>query len=156
MLSLGYVPQRVIAGETIWVAAANTIQSASDIILDDFTPAGGATLSYQFAAATPITVAAVANGANTGWTLEVTSAQTLAWKAGVIRFAGYATKSARTYAVDAGSIMVTASPLATSAWTAIVAACDAAILAQMSTGQTSGSFSVDGMSKSTRTAMLMN
>lgn len=146
--TLGYLPAQIVAGETIWIAAANTIQSGVDIILADFTPAGGSTLSYQFAAATPITVAAAANGANTGWTLEVTSAQTLVWKAGVIRFAGYATKSARTYAVDAGSIMVTASPLATSAWTAIVAACDAAMLTQAATGSQSGSFSVDGMSKS--------
>lgn len=146
--TLGYLPAQIVAGETIWIAAANTIQSGVDIILADFTPAGGSTLSYQFAAATPITVAAAANGANTGWTLEVTSAQTLVWKAGVIRFAGYATKSARTYAVDAGSIAVTASPLATSAWTAIVAACDAAMLTQAATGSQSGSFSVDGMSKS--------
>lgn len=150
MLDRGYMPDRIVAGETIWIASANTTQATNvDIILTDYTPASYA-LAYQFAAATPITVAAVANGAGTGWTLEVTAAQTLVWKPGRINFAGYVTHSVSTrkFAVDAGAIEVTASPLASSAWTAVVAACDAAILAQMSTGEQSGSFSVDGMSKS--------
>lgn len=149
MLNLGYMPERIVAGETIWISSSNTTQSTNgDIILTDYLPASYS-LAYQFAAATPISVSAVTNG-GTGWTLEVTSAQTLVWKAGVIRFAGYVTAltGGRVFAVDAGTIAVTASPLATSSWTAIVAACDAAILAQMATGEQSGSFSVDGMSKS--------
>jgi len=146
----GHLPQSIIAGESIWIAAANTAQSRSDLTFSDYTPAGGCTLSYDFAAQTPVSVAGVANNDNTGWTLEVTAAVTLTWRAGVINYAGYATHtaSARKFCVDAGSIAVTASPLATSQWTAIVAACDAAILAQMATGETSGSFSVDGLSKS--------
>ncbi|MBM3887815.1 MAG: hypothetical protein FJ388_01680 [Verrucomicrobia bacterium] len=150
MLDLGYMPDTIVAGETIWIAAANTTQPTdSDIIFTDYLPADY-NLAYQFASATPSTVSAVANGAGTGWTLEVTAATTLTWKAGRIRFAGYVTAKVggRVYAVDAGAIEVTASPLATSAWTAVVAACDAAILAQMGTGQASGAFSVDGMSKS--------
>ena len=150
MTNQGFLPDRVVAGETIWIAAANTTQATNaDIILTDYLPASY-NLAYQFAAATPISVSAVANGGGTGWTLEVTAAQTLVWKPGEIRFAGYVTAKTggRVFAVDAGTIAVTASPLATSAWTAIVAACDAAILAQMGTGQTSGSFSVDGLSKS--------
>lgn len=150
MLDLGYIPDRIVAGETIWIAAANTTQATNaDIVLTDYLPASYS-LAYQFAAATPIAVDAVANGAGTGWTIEVTAAQTLAWKPGRIRFAGYVTalSGGRVFAVDAGAIEVTASPLATSDWTAVVAACDAAILAQMATGQTSGSFTVDGMSKS--------
>lgn len=150
MLNLGYLPDRIVAGETIWIAAANTTQATNaDIILTDYLPASY-TLAYQFAAATPISVSAVANGGGTGWTLEVTATQTLAWKPGEIRFAGYVTAKTggRVFAVDAGAIAVTASPLATSAWTAVVTACDAAILAQMATGKTSGSFSVDGLSQS--------
>jgi len=150
MTHQGFLPDRIVAGETIWIAAANTTQSTdADITFSDYLPASY-NLAYQFAAATPITVSAVANGAGTGWTLEVTAAQTLVWKPGRIRFAGYVTAKSggRVFAVDAGAIDVTASPLATSAWTAIVAACDAAMLAQMATGQVSGSFSVDGLNKS--------
>jgi len=127
----GFLPDSIVAGETIWISASNTTQGTNyDLIFTDYTPAGGYTLAYDFAAVTPITVAGVANGANTGWTLEVTAAQTLVWKAGIIRFAGYVTLTAsgRKFAVDAGSILVTPSPLATSDWTAIITACDAAIL----------------------------
>jgi hypothetical protein len=142
--NLGYMPASIVAGETIWIAAANTVQAATDIELADYLPASYS-LAYQFAASTPITVNAVANTGGTGWTLEVTAAATLAWKAGVIHFAGYVThtSSGRKYAVDAGAISVTASPLATSAWTAVVAACDAALLA----GATSGivSAGTDGL-----------
>jgi hypothetical protein len=146
----GHIPQSIVAGESIWIAAANTAQSRSDLTFTDYTPAGGYTLAYAFAATSPVSVAGAANGDNTGWTLEVTAAVTLTWRAGVINYAGYVTHttSGRKFAVDAGSIAVTASPLATSQWTAIVAACDAAILS----GATSGtiSFSVDGMSVSYR------
>ena len=144
MEKLGFVPDRIVAGETIWIAAANTIQNKTDITLTDYTPAGGYTLAYQFAASTPITVTAVANGTNTGWTLEVTAAQTLVWKGGVINYAGIVTLSSRSYAVDTGTIQVEPSPLSTSSWTAIVTAVDAAILTYAASP--SGSFSVDGMS----------
>jgi hypothetical protein len=150
MTNLGYMPARIVAGESIWIAAANTIQSARDLIVDNYTPAGGYTLAYQFAAATPISVAGVANGANTGWTLDVTAAQTLAWKAGSIAFAGVVTHTAtsRVYAIDHGAIAVTASPLATSHWTAVVAACDASILTYA--GSPTANFSVDGQQYSYR------
>jgi hypothetical protein len=149
MLNLGYMPASIVAGESIWIAAANTLNGVGlDIDLTDYTSAGGYTLAYQFAASTPITVSAAANGAK--WTLEVTGAQTLLWKAGIIRFAGFATKTVggRVFAVDAGTIAVTASPMATSAWTAIVTACDAAILTYA--GNPNSSLSVDGMSVSYR------
>lgn len=149
MQDIGYMPDRIVAGESIWIAAANTAQALSDITLTGYVPPTY-TLSYQFAAATPITVAAVANGADTGWTLEVTAAQTLVWKAGEISFAGYVThaSSGRIFAVDAGTIAVTASPLATSSWTAIVTACDAALLTQATTGNQSGTLSMDNMTES--------
>jgi hypothetical protein len=146
---MGYMPQTIIAGETIWIAAANTAQSKTDITIDGATPAGGYTLAFQFAAQpTPISVAAVANGANTGWTLEVTAAQTLAWKAGSVAYAAYATLAGRAYAVESGAITVKPSPMAQSAWTAVIAACDAAILTYA--GNPNGSLSVDGMSVSYR------
>ena len=151
MLDLGYLPESIVAGETIWIAAANSTQPTNeDIVLTGYLPASYS-LAYKFAAATPISVSAAANAGGTGWTLEVTSAQTLLWKAGTIRFAGYVTHtvSARVFAVDAGAIAVTASPLATSGWTAVVTACDAAILKYAANPH--GSFSVDGLSVTYRT-----
>jgi len=147
MENKGLLPTRVQAGETIWVASANTAQSRADIIIDGYLPASY-TLAYQFAGASPVTVAGVANGGGTGWTLEVTAAATLAWKPGTISFAGYVTQTAtaRVFAVDAGTIIVDPSPLSTSSWTAVVAACDAAILAYAGGGMRS--FSLDGMSYS--------
>ena len=129
--NLGYLPSSVVAGETIWVAAANTTQgwATQDIILTDYTPAGGYTLAYQFNAGTPISVSAAANGANTGWTLTVTAAQTLLWTAGIIRFVGLVTEtsSGKVFAVDAGTIDVTGSPLAVSAYQTALTAIEAAI-----------------------------
>jgi len=150
MRNMGYIPERVNGGETIWIAAANSNGGAADITFTDYTPAGGYTLAYQFAAPTPVSVAAAANGANTGWTLEVAAATTLTWKSGRIGFTGYVTHTAstRVFAVDSGFIDVTASPLAASSWTAVVSACDAAILQYAA--NPNGSISVDGMTVSYR------
>jgi hypothetical protein len=129
--NLGFLPGAVVAGETIFVSASNAINdwAGNDILIDGITPAGGYTLAYSFSAAVPITVSAVANGANTGWTLTVTAAQTLLWKAGVIRFTALATHTASTkvYAVDCGAIKVTASPLAVSQYAAALTAVETAI-----------------------------
>lgn len=129
--NLGFLPGAVIAGETIYVAAANTINdwAGNDIIIPGITPAGGYTLAYSFSAATPITVNAVANGDNTGWTLTVTAAQTLLWRAGIIRYTALAVLAdpARSYAVDSGAIKVTASPLTVSQYQAALTAVEAAI-----------------------------
>lgn len=147
MSERGLLPEFITAGESIWVSASSSI--GVDIVIPDYTPLTHS-LSYQFAADTPIAVSAVANGDNTGWTLDVTSAQTLVWKAGVVRFAALATNisTARVVTVDSGAIRVAASPLATSSWTAVVTACDAAILSFAS--NPNASFSVDGMSVSYR------
>ncbi|MFA5264849.1 MAG: hypothetical protein WC378_13580 [Opitutaceae bacterium] len=129
--NLGFLPAAVIAGETIYVAADNSVNAwaGNDIIIPGITPAGGYTLAYSFSAATPITVNAAANGANTGWTLTVTAAQTLVWRAGTIRFTALATLAdpARVYAVDSGAIKVTASPLTVSQYQAALTAVEAAI-----------------------------
>jgi hypothetical protein len=140
------LPQTITAGETLWIAAANTLQDRDDITIDDVTPAGGYTLAYQFAASTPLSVAAVANGANTGWTLEVTGAQTLTWAPGVVAYTGIATHTAsgRTFAVERGSILVAASPLRVSSWAAVLVAIDAAIASYAA--NPNGSISMEGMS----------
>jgi len=149
MTNAGYMPSRVQAGESIWIAAANTAQGRADITFDGYLPADYS-LAYHFAASTPIAVAAVANTGGTGWTLDVTGAQTLAWAPGRLPFAAYATHTAsgRVFAVDGGTMTVDASPLRVSAWTAVVTACDAAILQYA--GNPHGNFSADGMSFSFR------
>jgi len=130
MLNAGFLPSRIIAGETIWLSADNSTQTGEDLIFTDYTPAGGYTLAYQFAAAVPLSVAAVANSANTGWTLTVTGAQTLLWRPSTIQFAGLVTHTAssRIFAVDEGTVDVTVSPMATSEYAATLVAIEAAIL----------------------------
>ena len=150
MATLGYIPTSIICGESIWISAANTIQSGKDIILADYSPASGYTLAYQFASSTPLSVAAVANDDDSGWTLEVTGAQTLAWSPAVIAYAGIVTHTAtgRTFSVDSGTITANASPLRVSSWVAVLATVDAAIASYAS--NPNGSFTVDGMSVSYR------
>lgn len=145
MLNAGFLPSRIVAGESIWLSADNSAQDGEDLIFTDYTPAGGYTLAYQFAAAIPITVAATANAGNTGWTLTVTGAQTLLWRPGVIRFAGLVTHtaSARIFAVDEGAVAVSVSPMATSEYAAVLVAIEAAILNYATSP--SSSFSLDGM-----------
>lgn len=144
---LNFLPDSVVAGESIWISASNTVKGYTDITIPDFTPPTAA-LAYQFDAPTPISVTAVANGDNTGWTLEVTGTQTLLWYNSVISFVAFATVSERVYQVDSGTIRVTQSPLRVSSWTAVVTAIDAAILTYAA--QPVGSISVEGMSLSYR------
>jgi hypothetical protein len=150
MRELGYIPARIVGGESIWIAEANTAQDSEDIILDGFTPADGYTLAYQFAADTPISVDAVANGDNTGWTLNVTGTQTLTFTPGRVSFVGIVshTTPARSHVVDSGGIYVNPSPMRVSAWKAVLTAIDAAMLT--AAGTPNGSISVDGMSMSYR------
>jgi hypothetical protein len=143
---LGYLPDSVVAGATIWIAAANPVGELQDITLDSFSPDDGYTLAYQFAADTPISVSAVANGANTGWTLEVTGAQTLLWAPGSLTYAGIVTHTAsgRTFSVDLGTISVNGSPMRVSQWKTALTACDAAIASYAANPH--GSFNVGAMS----------
>jgi len=145
MTNAGFLPSAITAGESIWIDADNTAQSSVDITFGDYTPADGYTLAYQFADATPISVDAVANDEDTGWTLDVTGAQTLIWQPGQLVFTGLVTHTAtgRIFAVDSGSINVSASPLRVSSWVAVVAAADAAILNYAASPNSS--FSVDGV-----------
>jgi hypothetical protein len=150
MENAGHLPTQINAGETIWLADANTAQGTEDIVYSDYTPGDGYTLAYQFASDTPITVDAAANGDDTGWTLTVTAAQTLAWNAGTLAYAGYVTKTAGGHVtcVDSGTISVTASPLKVSAWKAVVASCDAAIANYAANPY--GSIMIDGIQSTYR------
>jgi len=141
--NLDYMPTQIVAGETIWVAAANSLQSSSDIIISDVTPADY-TLVYQFDAPTPLSVTAVANDDETGWTLTVTAAQTLLWMAGYVTFIALATKDEKSFAVDAGMILVKASPLRVSEYSTALTAIETAIANFASNPQRS--FSLGDMS----------
>jgi len=143
--TLGFLPLEITAGETIWLAAANTLQGAEDIIITDYTPVTD-TLAYDFGASTPINVTAVKNAADTGWTLEVTGAQTLLWFAGKLKISGLVTSisTERITSVDIGTINVLASPAQTSDYQAALTAIEAAIATFAS--NPSSSLTIDNMS----------
>ena len=150
MRELGFIPAQIVGGESIWVADANTAQGREDIVLEDYTPADGYTLAYTFDAPTPLSVDADANGGNTGWTLDITGAQTLTLPPGRVPFVGMIThtSSGRTFAADRGGIVVEASPARTSDWTAVLTAIEAALLTVATNPH--GNLSMDGMSVSYR------
>jgi hypothetical protein len=134
---LALLPDSVTPGETLSVTVTHA----------DYTPDAGYTLAYRFAAPTPITVAGVNNGAG-GWTVTLTSTQTLTLARGDMAFDALVTLAGVATAIDRGTIYVHASPLATSQWTAVLASVNAAIAAQATSGQQSGTLSVDGLSQS--------
>jgi len=125
---LEYIPNSIVSGESIWVAAANTLGNAADIVITGYLPTTH-TLTYSFHASTPVSVTADANGDNTGWTLDVTGAQTALWYAGRIQFVGMATNtsSGRITAVDRGAIKVYANPTLASEYASVLTSIDAAI-----------------------------
>ena len=128
METLGFVPRKVTAGETVWIASANTDQSRTDITISNHSPADGDSLAYQFAAPTPVEVAAVANAANTGWTLTISAAQTLLWTSRTVGYTGMITDSdSRVFKVDSGLIEVAPSPLRVSQYAAALTAIETAI-----------------------------
>ena len=146
MIEKGYIPASIVAGESIWIAAENTAQDSEDITFDDYTPAGGYSLSYLFQSATPLTIAASPNTETTGWTLDVTGAQTLTLDPGRVTFVGMVTHTAsgRVFSVDAGGLVVYASPAVASSWAAVISAVDAAMLKVATCPN--GTVSIDGMS----------
>jgi hypothetical protein len=135
--TLDVLPDQLTPGESVSVTVSHA----------HYTPAAGYTLAYRFAAPTPITVAGTDNGAG-GWTLALTSAQTLLFAAGELAFDALVTLGTATTAIDRGMIDVLPSPLTVSQWRAVLTSIDAAIAEQAANGQQSGSISVDGMSKS--------
>jgi len=137
------MPDRIVAGESIWVSSDNSAQDGADIVLTDY-PASGWTLAYEFAASTPVSVSATANGDN--YRLEVPGATTLLWASGSISYAAFVTSksvSGRKFCVESGTISVTPSPVRVSAWAATLTDVDAAIASYATTPH--GSVSVDGM-----------
>ena len=152
MARLSFLPTRIVGGESIWISASNSTQSAEDITLDDYSPATGWGLTYSFSASTPISVSGVANDDDSGWTLELTGAQTLTFTPGVVAYQGYVTKTIddvlKTITVDSGTLIVDASPARVSSWAAVLVAVDAAIATYAA--NPNGSITVDGMSVSYR------
>jgi hypothetical protein len=144
MQNLGFLPEWIVAGETIWIAAANTAQSGEDIILDDTYLPETHTLAYDFAGTTPTTITAAANTGGTGWTLEVSATETVTWRGGAVAFRGKVTDktTGRVTTVDVGEIQVKASPLTVSQYAAALAAVEAAIAEYAANPY--GSFTVPG------------
>lgn len=134
---LGLLPDAITPGETLDVTVTHA----------DATPAAGYTLAYRFAAPTPITVAGVDNGSG-GWTVTLTATQSLTLTRGDMAFDALVTLAGVATCIDRGTIYVYPSPLATSQWRAVLASVDAAIVAQATSGEESGSFTVGELSKS--------
>lgn len=112
---LSILPDSIVAGESFTVSVTG-VQTT------------GHTLSYSFATATPFTVAcAITDGV---FVLTVTAVQSLTLKAGQVRFVGMLTTTSggAVECIDSGYLTVEASPLATSSYTAALAAVEAAIL----------------------------
>ena len=145
--NLGYLPSEIIAGAALWVADENPLNTFSDISINDFLPADGI-LTYRFAAPTPISVIADANGADDGWTLYVEGSKTLLWAAGQIQYDAIMVADGITYAVDSGAMSVSASPTTVSQWVAIRTSAVAALAAYATNPHSS--FMVDGIQISYR------
>jgi len=109
---LNILPSDIVAGETI--KETITVPSDCDSAV------------YQFASETPLSVALVEE---TGvWTLTVSSAQTMTFKRGSIRFIGLSTDAdGLVTCFDSGVINVEASPMATSNYSAALTAIRTAI-----------------------------
>ena len=93
----------------------------------------GYTLDYKFnSQPTPVSVSCV--GTSGSWVLTVTAAMTTLWTRGVVSFVAYLTKSSdnSVSVIYFGDIQLEASPMATSQYTAALAAVEAAILSYAS------------------------
>jgi hypothetical protein len=118
--TLSILPSDLIQGESINKTLPSTVTVT------------GYTLVYKFSSQpTPIEVACTGT---TVWALTVTGAQTLLWGRGIVRYAAYLTNSTSgaVTVIDSGTITVEASPIATSQYTAALAAVEAAILSYAS------------------------
>ena len=136
---LNILPTALVAGENI----------SETVTVSGYSSADGWALNYRFATyPTPITVTGTAIEGGTGWTLAVTSAQTLTLLSGPLRFDAIVSKSTTVVAVDSGTIAVTASPLLVSKWEAVLESVDAAIATWGTSDQRS--MSIEGMSISYR------
>ena len=111
---LNQLPVSIVAGETL-TATITGLETT------------GHTLTYSFASAIPFSVVCTVSGS--AFVLTLAPSQTLTLKAGTIRFAGmHAETGGATTCVDSGVLLVEASPLAVSNYSAALAAVEAAIL----------------------------
>jgi hypothetical protein len=117
---LNVLPVSIVAGES--TTAALTGVSAT-----------GRTCVYQFQAVSPFSVACDISGDE--FSITLSASNTLALKAGSVRFVALATTTATgaVECVDTGYIYVYNSPLATSDYAAALAAIEAAILSYATT-----------------------
>ena len=133
---LNIMPKSIVAGESVSLAVA----------INGVTPDGGWSLTYRLAASPGLSVEGVADG--DGWSVNITPAQTLTFPRGLIRFDALAKKGSgadeQSLLVDSGTIAVSPSPIAESAWSAVLVQVDAAI-ASWGTSP-NRSVSIDGMS----------
>ena len=139
---LNLLPETLVGGETVSI----TVPQGARLT------AAGWTLAYRFASPTPITASGVDDGA-AGWTVSLSSAQTLTFPAGALRFDAIATKTVgesvtEVVAIDSGQIVVTPTPHLTSKWSTVLASVDAAIATWGTSDQRS--MSIEGMSISYR------
>lgn len=112
---LSVMPQSVVAGES-FTATLTGISTT------------GKTCVYSFATATPFSVTcAITDGV---FVLTVSAVQSLTLKAGNVRFVAMVTTTSggAVECVDSGYLTVEPSPLATSSYTAALAAVEAALL----------------------------
>lgn len=127
---LNQLPDSIVAGETLTATITGLTTT-------------GYTLTYSFASAVPFSVACTVSGSD--FVLTLTPVQTIALRAGALRFAAmHAATGGATTCVDSGVIIVEASPLATSNYSAALAAVEAAILKFAS--NPNRRLSIDGMS----------
>lgn len=134
------LPTELTAGETI----------SATITMADYPAADGWAVSYRISAPTPIEQACTGGTAG-AWVLALSSAQTLTFPAGRVRFDALATQTvgatvAQVVAVDSGSISVRQSPLAVSSWSAVLVSVDAAIATWGTNDQRA--MTIEGMSVS--------
>jgi len=108
---LGILPTTLIAGESINETLTGLTLSGS--------------LVYTFGATTPVEVTCTDDG--TSFELAVSAIQTLTFGYGSIKYSAMQTVGAVVSCVDYGTITVSASPSATSNYTATLAAVDTAI-----------------------------
>ncbi len=132
--TLNLMPDSLVAGESLSVT----------VTVAGYSPDDGWSLAYRFAAQpTGITAAGADNGAG-GWTVSLTSAQTLTMLSGSMRYDALVTKGDESVAVDKGAIVVSSSPLLASKWATVLDSVDAAIATWGTSDQRS--ITIEGMS----------
>lgn len=127
------MPETLTPGESV----------SASFVSSSYAPGDGWELVYRFAAETPFSVTGVDDGAG-GFTVSLTTAQTLTLTAGALAFDAIATKGTTSTAVDRGTVTVLPSPLTVSKWSAILVSVETAIAGYAT--NTNRSMTIDGLS----------